>query len=240
MAELGRSTMSVRSALAKISSDPNAWVEAYTAKDGWHCMDQAQRRLETWVANLEDEPDERPLGVVRRACEDVCHDMAECFTKAFIKAVGRRRDRYIRRTSTARSSRTGRGRSPISLSMLCALRWGLSSPSAYQKMQRSASDMPVRSLRCHFRVCENRRHSGLSRIHRSRSLHQSLARGVHRTDRPHAHDAAVVEHQPVTVPQRGRLRQIEQESGATLSAAGRRHQARHDRRLQPRSTGPQL
>ena len=41
-----------------------------------------------------------------------------------------------------------------------------------------------RSLRCHFRVCENRRHSGLSRIHRSRSLHQSLARGVHRTGRP--------------------------------------------------------
>jgi hypothetical protein len=37
---------------------------------------------------------------------------------------------------------------------------------------------------CSAWVCENRRHSGLSRIHRSRSLHQSLARGVHRTGRP--------------------------------------------------------
>lgn len=85
MAELGSAAMIVRAALEKIGNDPNAWVEAYTAKNGWHRMDQAQRRLEAWVANIEDEPDERPLGIVRRAYEDVCHAMAEGFTRAFIK-----------------------------------------------------------------------------------------------------------------------------------------------------------
>lgn len=86
MAELGSATVSVRAALAKTGSDPNAWVAAYTAKDGWYRMDQAQRRLEAWVANLEEEPDERPLGIVRRAYEVACHTMAEGFTKALIKA----------------------------------------------------------------------------------------------------------------------------------------------------------
>jgi hypothetical protein len=85
MGELGTAALSVRAALVKIGNDPNAWVEAYTGKNGWHRMDQAQRRLEAWVANIEDEPDEQPLGVVRRAYEDVCHAMAEGFTKAFIK-----------------------------------------------------------------------------------------------------------------------------------------------------------
>lgn len=86
MAELGGATVSVRAALAKIGSDPNAWVTAYSAKDGWYRMDQSQRRLESWVANLEEETDERPLGIVRRAYELVCHTMAEGFTKALTKA----------------------------------------------------------------------------------------------------------------------------------------------------------
>ncbi len=37
---------------------PQAWVEALHAKDGWFRLDQAQRRLETWVANLDDDPPE--------------------------------------------------------------------------------------------------------------------------------------------------------------------------------------
>jgi hypothetical protein len=86
MAELGSTATSVRAAVNKVGGDANAWVDAYTAKDGWYRMDQAQRRLEAWVANLDEDPEERALGVVRRAHEDVCHAMAEGFTKAFAKA----------------------------------------------------------------------------------------------------------------------------------------------------------
>ena len=49
-------------------------------------MDQAQRRLEAWVANLDDEPEERPLGVVRGVYEDACRAMADGFTKALVAA----------------------------------------------------------------------------------------------------------------------------------------------------------
>lgn len=86
MAELGRGAVAVRAAVAKAGGDVNAWVEAYTAKGGWYRVDQAQRRLEAWVASLDEEPEERPLGVVRRAYEDACHAMAEGFTKALAKA----------------------------------------------------------------------------------------------------------------------------------------------------------
>jgi hypothetical protein len=90
MAELGRVAISVRMAVNKTAGDANAWIDAYTARskpgDGWYRVDQAQRRLESWVANLDEEPEERPLGVVRRAYEDACQAMADGFTKALAKA----------------------------------------------------------------------------------------------------------------------------------------------------------
>lgn len=86
MTELGNVAVEVRRAVAKTSGDAAVWLDAYVSKDGWFRLDQAQRRLEAWVANLDEEPDERPLGVVRRAYEDACHAMAEGFTKALIKA----------------------------------------------------------------------------------------------------------------------------------------------------------
>ncbi|MHB1844892.1 MAG: PglZ domain-containing protein [Deltaproteobacteria bacterium] len=86
MAELGTVTVAVRAAITKTNNGPTGWVDAYTKKDGWYRLDQAQRRLESWVANLEDEPEERALGVVRRAYEDTCQAMAEGFTKALLKA----------------------------------------------------------------------------------------------------------------------------------------------------------
>ena len=86
MAELGRLAGEVRSAVSKANGDAAAWLGRYTAKDGWYRLDQAQRRLEAWIANLDVEPDERPLGVVRRAHEDACHAMAEGFVKALAKA----------------------------------------------------------------------------------------------------------------------------------------------------------
>jgi hypothetical protein len=91
MAELGSALIGIRAALTRTGTDPNAWVEAYTARNpgidsGWYRMDQAHRRLEAWVANLDEEPDERPLGVVRRAYEDICHEMAQGFTRTLGQA----------------------------------------------------------------------------------------------------------------------------------------------------------
>ena len=86
MAELGTLGVAVRAAVGKAGGDANAWIGAYAAKNGWFRLDQAQRRLEAWVANLDDEPEERPLGVVRGVYEDACRAMADGFTKALVAA----------------------------------------------------------------------------------------------------------------------------------------------------------
>jgi PglZ domain len=85
MADLGRLCVTVREAVRKSGGDANTWIDAYTAKDGWFRLDQAQRRLEAWVANLDDDPQERPLGVVRSAYEEACRAMADGFTKAMVR-----------------------------------------------------------------------------------------------------------------------------------------------------------
>lgn len=86
MAELGSLGVVVRAAVSKAAVDANGWIDAYAAKDGWFRLDQAQRRLEAWVANLDDEPDERPLGVVRGVYEDACRAMADGFARALVAA----------------------------------------------------------------------------------------------------------------------------------------------------------
>ena len=86
MAELGSLGVAVRAAVSKAVGDANAWIDAYASKYGWFRLDQAQRRLEAWIANLDDEPEERPLGVVRGVYEDACRGMAEGFTKALVAA----------------------------------------------------------------------------------------------------------------------------------------------------------
>jgi hypothetical protein len=86
MAELGSATVAVRASIMKMGNGPGSWIDAYTSKDGWYRMDQAQRRLEVLVTKLEGEPDERPLGVVRREYDDACHAMAQGFTRALAKA----------------------------------------------------------------------------------------------------------------------------------------------------------
>lgn len=80
MAELGSVATEVQRPIAEVGSDVRKWVESY--RDSWYRLDQAQRRLETWVANLEEEPEERSLGVVRRAYEQACGAMAEGFSRA--------------------------------------------------------------------------------------------------------------------------------------------------------------
>ena len=83
MAELGREIEMVRPLLAKTGSDPTRWVNGYAAEDGWFRVDSLQRRLETWVARMEDEPEtERALAVVRREHEELLKGMAEGFAEA--------------------------------------------------------------------------------------------------------------------------------------------------------------
>jgi hypothetical protein len=86
MAELGALAGDVLAAVRKATGSASDWLHAYSTKDGWARLDQAQRRLEAWVANLDEEPEERPLGVVRRAYEDACQAMADGFSRALMKA----------------------------------------------------------------------------------------------------------------------------------------------------------
>lgn len=86
MAELGLLSAEIGVELGKGSADPATWVELYTATDGWHRLDRAQRRLESWTANLDEEPDEQAIGVVRRAYEDACQTTARGFSGILEKA----------------------------------------------------------------------------------------------------------------------------------------------------------
>jgi PglZ domain len=86
MAELGKQCVIARAAVNKIGADPKSWIDAYTAKDGLFRVDQAQRRLESWIANLHDDPQEHPLAVVRSAYEDASGAMAEGFIRALERA----------------------------------------------------------------------------------------------------------------------------------------------------------
>jgi PglZ domain len=92
MAELGATAAQVRAAVGKASGDAAAWLGAYVGQpgkaDGWYRLDRAQRRLEAWLSNpeIEQDVDERTLGVVRRSYEDACHAMADGFSKTLSNA----------------------------------------------------------------------------------------------------------------------------------------------------------
>jgi hypothetical protein len=86
MAELGREARSAREAVSSFIGDLHAWTAAYAGPDGWHRLDRAQRRLETWVASIEGELEERALAVVRGAYDDACDAMARGFSRAFAAA----------------------------------------------------------------------------------------------------------------------------------------------------------
>jgi len=85
MAELGVLATNVRVDAQKANGNPVVWLNSYTTKGGWYRLDQAQRRLEALVANLDSEPEEKPLAVARKYYEDTCHAMAEGFTRALVK-----------------------------------------------------------------------------------------------------------------------------------------------------------
>jgi hypothetical protein len=86
MAELGKVAADILPEVRSGGRSVGEWVERYADTDGWLRLDQAQRRMETFVAKLDDDPSDRALAVVRRAYEDACQAMADGFTKVFAKA----------------------------------------------------------------------------------------------------------------------------------------------------------
>jgi hypothetical protein len=88
MAELGQQIERVRPSLSKVGSEPGKWVTAYASDGGWHQVDALQRRLETWAAKMDEEPEtEKALSVIRREHEELLKRMAEGFAKALGEAA---------------------------------------------------------------------------------------------------------------------------------------------------------
>ena len=82
LAELGREAQKVQVSARKVTGGVHAWITAYTDANGWYRLDQMHRRLEWLAGRVEEELDERALGIVRRAYEDACQVLAEGFTTA--------------------------------------------------------------------------------------------------------------------------------------------------------------
>ena len=82
LAELGMAAQGVLQAARKLTGGVNAWIAAYTEPNGWYRLDQMHRRLEWFAGRVEEELDERALGIVRRGYEDACQVMAEGFARA--------------------------------------------------------------------------------------------------------------------------------------------------------------
>lgn len=86
LAALGRDAEAVQAAARKMTGGVAAWIAAYTHTEGWYRLDQKHRRLEWLAGRVEEELDERALGIVRRAYDDACQTMSEGFTRALESA----------------------------------------------------------------------------------------------------------------------------------------------------------
>ena len=87
MAELGHEIEKVHRAMGRTNGHPAKWVEGYASKDGWFRVDELQRRLESWVANMDEEPEaEKALAIVRREHEELLKKMADGFAQVLRKA----------------------------------------------------------------------------------------------------------------------------------------------------------
>ncbi len=107
MVELGQAGQGGRRRqLGKMGSDPTAWVAAYTAEDGWHRADSAQRNLEALIGRIDEEPESEPaLQRVRQAYEELLQKMAVGFGQAL---QARRLDRPENALPDAHLPRAGR------------------------------------------------------------------------------------------------------------------------------------
>lgn len=88
MVDLGLVATSACETIAKSNGNPSIWVDRYvsTAGDGWYVLDHAQRRLEGFLASVEDQIDERAVAKIRAVYENAVRRMTDGFVKAFQKS----------------------------------------------------------------------------------------------------------------------------------------------------------
>ena len=83
MAELGLTINDVAPRLGKVGKDPAAWVDGYTAEDGWYRVDLGFRSLQAWESRMACEPeDDVALRLIRQRYEALARAMAEGFSGA--------------------------------------------------------------------------------------------------------------------------------------------------------------
>lgn len=80
MCNVGAVSATISKAIVSFKAAPSAWIESYERE--WYRVDTLHRHLETRARSLDEEPDERALGIVRRAYEDTCGAMATGFVNA--------------------------------------------------------------------------------------------------------------------------------------------------------------
>ncbi len=89
MAELGQAVTRIRPQIKTTGGDPYQWVMAYSNPNGWFEVDRAQRALASWMAKMEDDPEEpieKAIGLIQRNHESLLKDMAKGFSKALVNA----------------------------------------------------------------------------------------------------------------------------------------------------------
>ena len=80
-AELGREVADLEKQVRSLSGSSGEWVAAYA--DRWFEVDRLQRRLDGWVARMEDEPEaEQVIAVVRLRYDELLKQMATGFAEA--------------------------------------------------------------------------------------------------------------------------------------------------------------
>jgi hypothetical protein len=80
-AELGREVAALEEQVRSQSGSAGEWVAAYA--DRWFEVDRLQRRLDGWVARMEDEPEaEQLIAVVRLRYDELLKQMATGFAEA--------------------------------------------------------------------------------------------------------------------------------------------------------------
>ena len=80
-AELGREVADLEKQVRSLSGSSGEWVEAYA--DRWFEVDRLQRRLDGWVARMEEEPEaEQVIAVVRLRYDELLKQMATGFAEA--------------------------------------------------------------------------------------------------------------------------------------------------------------
>jgi hypothetical protein len=72
MVDLGLVAASACETIAKSNGNPSLWIERYvsTGGDGWYLLDHAQRRLEGFLASVEDPVDDRAVAKIRAVYEN--------------------------------------------------------------------------------------------------------------------------------------------------------------------------